>query len=104
MLDDALLDQSPQLREGLVKVLNVKPFLTNPPVYTVNMNMAEFDSMNRMLVDTHSDALQHYPHRSTPTLTLFPKGNSIVSVNYNGSSYQLVPTYSFFRPLGQFLG
>ena len=103
MLNDAFLEQNPQLKEGLAKVLTTKPFLTNPPEYTVIMSMAEFDSMNRMLVNTHQDAVQYYPTRSTPTLTLFPKGDSIVFINYNGSSFQLIPSYSLVPPLGQSL-
>lgn len=102
-LNDTLLDQSPKLKEGLIRVLTTEPYLTNPPMYIVNMNMGEFDSMNRMLVSTEQDALQHYAKNSNPTLALFPKGNSIVFVNYGGNSYQLVPTYSFFRPPGQYL-
>jgi hypothetical protein len=102
ILNDGLLEKSPKLKEGLVKVLTTEPFLTNPRMYIVHMTMAEFDSMNRLLVSTNQDVLQQYPQKSNPTLMLFPKGNSVVSVNYNGNSYQLIPDYPVLAPFGQY--
>jgi hypothetical protein len=100
-LNDTHLLKSPKLKESLVKVLTAKPFFTNPRMYTVNLTMAEFESMNRTLVSTNQDALRNYSQNQNPTLKLFPKGSSIVFINYNGNSYQLIPSYPTFHPFGQ---
>lgn len=101
MLDDSLVNQSPKLKEGLTKVISAEP-VYGEKTYIVRMDMAEFDAMNRLLVNTNqTKVLDEYAHRENPTLSLFPKANSIVFVNYNGSSYQLIPDYPILGPFGQ---
>lgn len=101
MLGDSLVNQSPKLKEGLTQVLSVEP-VNGEKTYIVKMNMAEFDAMNRLLVNTNqTQVLEQYAHRENPTLSLFPKANSIAFVDYNGSSYQLIPDYPILAPFGQ---
>ena len=96
-----VVEQSPKLKEGLSKALTAEP-VYGEREYVVNMSMAEFDSMSRLLVNTNqTQTLQGYAHRETPTLSLFPKNNSSVFLNYNGSSYQLIPKYPVVAPFGQ---
>lgn len=101
MLDDSLVIQSPKLKEGLTQVLSVEP-VNGEKTCIVKMNMAEFDAMNNLLVNTNqTKVLDEYAHRENPTLSLFPKANSIAFVDYDGSSYQLIPDYPILTPFGQ---
>lgn len=98
--DSSVVEQSPKLKEGLSKALAAKPVYRERE-YVVNLSIAEFDSMNRLLVNTiQTQTFQEYAHRETPTFSLFPKNNSLVFLNYNGSSYPLIPEYPVVAPFG----
>jgi hypothetical protein len=105
-VQDSDLEQSPKLKEALVKSPLARPDTGGDRVYIVEMTPAEFDSMNRMLVNDDPDAAKYYSidperYKVNPTEALWPRDTTIVFVDYNGNAYTLGTYYHRLTPFGQ---
>jgi len=100
-LSDSSLEQSPKLRDALLKTLagGAAGGHGDMRQYSINMTAAEFNGMCRILLNAEGKPIQN-PF-DDPAQELWPHVSSIVFVAYNGNTFELVP--DVYR-LGPFAG